>query len=687
MSSDTTVHMQEPSATCHSTATEVILSYVADRANELASARAEIVSLRTELQVTRTQLEECTQALKRLQGELLVKDQRIIQLEQGLRFQQQGVSTNELQAILPLGIDGILEAADTSSVTESTIDSASSDSAETVESNPEASSEAEGGVAGRDGSSTNPPPKKKRPGAGRRRAEQLPQVVIESIPEDVLRNGMENYENIGSDTATRIAYRRGQVFRVVEVRHKFVRKDGSSQQADSESDSEAQESATADFVVPSEPQPAPPVSDGSVASPQQQDDTHCEHEVLSAPEERRFTRCPFLNGAIVRYLGQQVDTASKDSSLNQPVVLQAPVPLQAIDQGFADASLIAEILTEKFLYHDPYHRQELDFTRQGFPISRTTMSGWQAQVGGSLVTLSNAMWDDMLSRRVWVATDATTTRVREPESGAVEKAYIITLVAEGDCVLYRCVPKYDGTSLAELFANYPGIILADASSVHNSLFRTDDDSDEDSGTATEAGCWFHARKPFRAALQGDDPEMGAKGLAYIKALAEQEEPIKDLQPDERLRIRQEKCKPIVDQFYQWIADNQGKRKTSVEKAFNYVLNHKRALKVFLEVGEVPITNNCSERSLRLHVRGRINWLFSGNMTSAKQSAAIASILASAVMHGFEPTFYLQELLAILPHYPAKKVLDLAPYHWLDTRDRLIHEGRLRYIDMGLFALR
>jgi hypothetical protein len=361
--------------------------------------------------------------------------------------------------------------------------------------------------------------------------------------------------------------------------------------------------------------------------------------------------------------------------------------LQAIDQGFGDASLIAEILTEKFLYHDPYNRQELDFTRQGFPISRTTMSGWQARVGDFLITLADAMWNDMLSRRVWVATDATTTRVRDPKSGAVEKAYVITLVAEGDCVLYRCVPNYNGTSVAELFVNFPGIILADACSVHNGLFRTDDDSDEDSALAIEAGCWFHARKPFRTAFKGDDPEMGAKGLAYIKALSEKEALIKNLDPEERVRIRQIECKPIVDQFYQWVADNRGKRKTSVEKAFNYAHNHKRALTIFLQVGEIPITNNCSERSLRLHVRGRINWLFSGNMTSAKQSAAIASLLASAVMHGFDPCFYLQELLAILPHYPAKQVLDLAPYNWLDTRERLIDEGRLRYIDMGLFALR
>ena len=45
------------------------------------------------------------------------------------------------------------------------------------------------------------------------------------------------------------------------------------------------------------------------------------------------------------------------------------------------------------------------------------------------------------------------------------------------------------------------------------------------------------------------------------------------------------------------------------------------------------------------------------------------------MHGIEPTGYLRDLFCLLPSWPARRVLDLAPVNWVnleqsDTQQRL-----------------
>jgi hypothetical protein len=86
--------------------------------------------------------------------------------------------------------------------------------------------------------------------------------------------------------------------------------------------------------------------------------------------------------------------------------------------------------------------------------------------------------------------------------------------------------------------------------------------------------------------------------------------------------------------------------------------------------------------LRRAVKGRLNWLFHGDEDHARSAANILSLIASAEQHGLDPELYLQELLTVLPLYPARRVMELAPANWVQTRRRLIEAGQLRYIDLA-----
>ena len=99
-------------------------------------------------------------------------------------------------------------------------------------------------------------------------------------------------------------------------------------------------------------------------------------------------------------------------------------------------------------------------------------------------------------------------------------------------------------------------------------------------------------------------------------------------------------------------------------------------------GEIPIHNNSSENALRRVVKGRINWLFHGSDKHAERACAISSLIASCAVHGLDPELYLQEILTVAPSWPANAVLDLAPKNWVATRQKLIAEGRLKYLDLA-----
>lgn len=61
-------------------------------------------------------------------------------------------------------------------------------------------------------------------------------------------------------------------------------------------------------------------------------------------------------------------------------VTTAPKPPQPIPGGIAGPGLIAEVVTNRFVDHLPFHRQERRFGRHGFPFSRQTTDAWALDV-------------------------------------------------------------------------------------------------------------------------------------------------------------------------------------------------------------------------------------------------------------------------------------------------------------------
>jgi hypothetical protein len=106
--------------------------------------------------------------------------------------------------------------------------------------------------------------------------------------------------------------------------------------------------------------------------------------------------------------------------------------------------------------------------------------------------------------------------------------------------------------------------------------------------------------------------------------------------------------------------------TPMAKALGYATNHRIAFERFLDDGRLPIHNNWSELQLRRQVVGRRNWLFVGSDDGAEVNTVFVSLLASCGLHQVEPWTYVRDLFCLLPSWPRRRVLELAPAYWPRT---------------------
>ena len=100
--------------------------------------------------------------------------------------------------------------------------------------------------------------------------------------------------------------------------------------------------------------------------------------------------------------------------------------------------------------------------------------------------------------------------------------------------------------------------------------------------------------------------------------------------------------------------NNKNRFHKIRKAYTYILNQEKYLRVFLEDGEVPIDNNASERAIRGFCIGKKNWQMIDTIKGAHSSAIIYSIAETAKANNLKPYDYFVYLLEEIPKYMEQK---------------------------------
>ena len=326
----------------------------------------------------------------------------------------------------------------------------------------------------------------------------------------------------------------------------------------------------------------------------------------------------------------------------------APLPPQPIPKSIASSGLLAHILVSKYNDHIPLYRQEHILQRYQIDIARSTLCHWVLRCGELIEPLIDFIKHQIINGH-YICVDETPVQVlRNNHKNASRKNYMwvyLTGLPTQRLILYDYQPSRSSSAVNTLLNDFKGYLQTDGYAGYHQL--------QDKPTIIGVGCWSHIRRKFMDIVKANKNEGKAfEAITIIKQLYALEKQAREeqLNVDEIKKLRQEKAKPIINHFKDWLDTTKATvpPQSPLAKAIQYALNQWHGLLTYLENGELMIDNNCVENAIRPFALGRRNWLFMGNERGAKAAANIYSLIMTAKANDVDPYRYFRYVLAQLP---------------------------------------
>jgi len=335
-----------------------------------------------------------------------------------------------------------------------------------------------------------------------------------------------------------------------------------------------------------------------------------------------------------------------------------PLPPMAIDKGIPGEGLLAYIITSKYCDHLPLNRLESILKRHSVDITVSTMCDWVGKSADLLAPLVKRMRARILQSPM-INTDDTPIPIKSKKRrGSTYNGYLWVYIDKDHNVVFDFTPTRSRNGPMKFLGKFSGYVQADAYSGYDEFFRKSD--------ATEVGCHSHARRKFDYALE-TDPVRAACLLVLWGKLYDIERQAKEenYSSAQLLAVRQKEAKPILKEIKTVLEayKPQVLPKSPIGKAIAYSLNQWEALNRYVDDPILEIDNNLSERTLRMVVIGRKNYMFAGSEAGAWRAAIIYSLVASCKLNDIDPFRYFRDILARVSIHPADKIDELLPSEW------------------------
>jgi transposase len=307
----------------------------------------------------------------------------------------------------------------------------------------------------------------------------------------------------------------------------------------------------------------------------------------------------------------------------------------------------------------PLYRQETIFARAGLAIPRSTLAQWVGTCGVRLQPLVDALKAEILTHRVLHA-DETPVQMLKPGKGTTHRAYLWAYAPgafeDMKAVVYDFCESRAGEYARNFLGDWRGSLVCDDFSGYKAGFANG---------MTEVGCLAHARRKFFDLHAATKSQIAGFALEQLGKVYEIERQVKELDEEQRLGLRQQQTKPVLDALHQWMSLQRQKLPDSsaTARALDYSLRRWTALTRFVDDGQLPVDNNWIENQVRPIAIGRNNWLFAGSLRAGQRAAAVMSLVQSARMNGHDSYAYLKDVLTRLPTHKASRVEELLPHRW------------------------
>ena len=365
---------------------------------------------------------------------------------------------------------------------------------------------------------------------------------------------------------------------------------------------------------------------------------------------------------------KELQQSEDEPSEDQKNVRIATLPLLPLPRSNAGASLLADLILSKYMYHLPFHRKIAMFKEAGVHLPASTVNGWFTASSDLLRAMYYRLRELVLSSD-YIQVDESTVPVIDNKKKRAVKAYLWVVRSVMEKLVFF---HYDKGSRAqkvviELLHNFQGAVQTDGYDVY-SLY-------ENKKGVLLLGCWAHARRKYTEALKED--KSGAEyaleqiGMLYkVEAMADDQ----DLDYAQRAELRQRLAYPILVAFEKWVLNYFPKTIPDgrMHRALRYTYNLFQRLSRYHLDGRYKPDNNLVENAIRPLSIGRKNFMFCGNHDAAENAAIMYSLFGCCKACDVNPREWLTDVLTRIPEYNSNYDLDLAdllPHKWQESKSQ------------------
>jgi transposase len=336
-------------------------------------------------------------------------------------------------------------------------------------------------------------------------------------------------------------------------------------------------------------------------------------------------------------------------------IVSARAPAAIVEGGKLGDTLIVEALGDKYIEHLPIERQCTRWARAGVELSPQTLG---RSVGAAIDLLRPvaSLIAEQTRAPGLLATDATGIPVLDPSTTDGIRSGAMWCWTNARWVTFFYAVSADSDSVRRFLGDdLARTVQCDGTSVTSFLERAG---------GKRPGCWSHGRRRLvEAARSGDALAIeGVRIIARLFAVERAATAAGDT-AEQRHARRQRDSRPIVDDLREWLDDKRAliPPRTPLGQGLGYLHRQWHRLILFLDDGNIELTNNRRERELRRLVLGRRNWLFTWLDLGGKRTADILSIIGTCIAHEVNPRAYLHLVTKLIVHgWPNARLRDLLP---------------------------
>lgn len=304
-------------------------------------------------------------------------------------------------------------------------------------------------------------------------------------------------------------------------------------------------------------------------------------------------------------------------------------PERAVEGGRYSLRFGVKVAIDKYVDHIPLARQVRILKRHSVKTTSQTLWDQVWAISSSLRPAYDALYAEVLEPSV-IGVDQTGWPSLDKKSAKPWQMWCITTE---DAVYHRICDDKSAKTFVELLGDYEGHVVCDALATHGAGAR------EGPGIVL-AGCWAHVHRRF-AESEVDFPEarLALEWIAELYAIDARAETL-----EERTAVRSTQSREVLAKLYDWLISKPVLKSTSLGGAIRYALAQWPRLTRFVDVPELWLDNNRTERGIRGPVVGRRNHFGSKSRRGTEAAAILYSLVETAKVRGVDPARYLADAI-------------------------------------------